>query len=147
LTTDEVTFVQNAVAGYNAAIAGAVAQYPTVGLVDMNAVLAALPAEQKTHFVFLVNQGLDVATAAATTVFSLDGVHVNNKGYGVVANAFIDVINDLAGTAVAAVNLNGLVWDPTYANYQSQPIDAAARHDGNWLTPAAVAAIDGMLAR
>lgn len=28
------------------------------------------------------------------TIFSLDGVHVNNLGHALLANAFIDVMND-----------------------------------------------------
>ena len=75
-----------------------------VGVVNMNTTLADLPQAYKTHFMLLLPQmGGDVAMAAATTIFALDGVHPNNHGYSVVANAFIDVINDVAGASVAHV--------------------------------------------
>jgi hypothetical protein len=57
---------------------------------------------------------MSVAQAAATTLFSLDGVHPNSHGQGVMANAFIDVINDLDGSSIAHVDPAALPWDPTY---------------------------------
>jgi hypothetical protein len=84
-----------------------------------------------------------VATAAATTAFSLDGVHPNNRGYGIVANAFIDVINDAAGTSVSHVNTGNLSWDPTYGR---PPIIVA--HEGPpGLSPEAAAAMTAIFRR
>ncbi len=85
-----------------------------VGLMDANAILAGLAAPQKTHFLFLVGGGASVAQAAATTMFSLDGVHPNSHGYGLLANAYIDKINELDGTSLAHVDPAALPWDPTY---------------------------------
>ncbi len=120
LTAAEVSLVGQYVAGYNQGISQIVAAINAsgmakVGLADMNAVLASLPAAQKTHFMLLLPQvGGSIATAAATTQFSLDGVHPNNHGYGVVANAFLDAINTLAETDVPLVDPAALTWDPTY---------------------------------
>ena len=120
LTAAEVTLVGQHVAGYNQAIAGTVAAInasgmATVGLADVNQVLGDLTAAQKTHFLLLLPQvGNDIATAAATTAFSLDGVHPNNHGYAIVANAFIDAINATADTDLAPVDPADYTWDPTY---------------------------------
>jgi hypothetical protein len=90
----------------------------TVGLVDANNLLANGTTDaQRTHFLFLVHGGMTVAQAAATTVFSLDGIHPNSHGYGILANAFIDEYNRIrpAGQpALAHVDPAALPWDPTY---------------------------------
>lgn len=120
LTTAEAGLVAQYVGGYNLALGQLVAGInatglATVGLADMNSALADLDQAQKTHFMLLLPQMMgDVEMAAATTMFSLDGVHPNNKGYGLTANVFIDAINDLVGTDAAPVDLGTLTWDPTY---------------------------------
>ncbi len=103
----------------------------TVGVVDTNALMAEIASGAHEagplaamHFLFLVGQDnpltpdvddpMSVEEAAAATLFSLDGVHPNSRGYGVIANAFIEKINELQGTSVADVDWNALVWDPTY---------------------------------
>ena len=91
-----------------------------VALVDADAVMGDLTVPQKTHFLFLVTPvdqggaGMTVAEAAATTMFSLDGLHPNSRGYALLANACIDTINSRLGTAVPPVNVDAVVWDPTY---------------------------------
>lgn len=120
LTAGEVTLVEQYVGGYNQAIeqvkeainASGAAQ---VAVVDANAIFDSLDAAQKTHFMLLLPaMGGNVEMAAATTIFSLDGVHPNNHGYGIVANAFIDAINGLLETEVPHVDTAALTWDPTY---------------------------------
>ena len=128
LTAAETTLVGQHVAGYNQAISQVVAGINAsglakVGLVDANAVMAGLSAAQKTHFMLLLPQVAgSIPTAAATTIFSLDGVHPNNHGYGTVANAFLDVINTLAESDLPPVDTASLVWDPTYG----VPVDTKA---------------------
>lgn len=114
-TTDVVTAttVFNTVIGQVAAAVNA-AGVAKVGVMDANALLAGLGTAQKTHFLFLRGQGLSVEQAAATTMFSLDGVHPNSHGYGLLANAYIDRINELDGTDLAHVDPAALPWDPTY---------------------------------
>lgn len=114
-TTDVVTAttVFNTVIGQVAAAVNG-AGVAKVGVMDANALLASLTTAQKTHFLFLVGQGATVTQAAATTMFSLDGVHPNSHGYGLLANAYIDKINELDGTSLAHVDPAALPWDPTY---------------------------------
>ncbi len=136
LTTAEVGVVETQVATFNGIIAGVAAGVndsgmATVGVVDTNALMAEIASGAHEagplaamHFLFLVGQDnpltpdvddpMSVEEAAAATLFSLDGVHPNSRGYGVIANAFIEKINELQGTSVADVDWNALVWDPTY---------------------------------
>ena len=138
-TTDVVTAttVFNTVIGQVAAAVNA-AGVAKVGLMDANALLTSLTAPQKTHFLFLVGGGASVAQAAATTMFSLDGVHPNSHGYGVLANAYIDRINELDGTNLAHVDPAALPWDPTYG----QTLGKAGGLPG--LEPRAAAAMENL---
>ncbi len=146
LTSAEQTDVNTAVATYNAVISG-VAQAVNasgaakVGLMDANTLLADMSDLQRTHFIFLLGAGMDVPTAAGTTYFSLDGIHPNNVGYGVVANAFIDVINDLDGSSIPQLDLANLSWDPTYG--VPLPAPTATRAPLT-VSPAAATAMTGV---
>jgi len=120
LTTSEVTNIETAVATYNGIIDGVAAAvtasgYASVGVVDANAAMTGLTVPEKTHFMLLLPQTMgNIEAAAAMTRFSLDGVHPNNHGYGIIANLFIAKINEMLGTEVPEVDLASLVWDPTY---------------------------------
>ena len=119
LSSGEATNIATAVATFNgiiAAVADAVdaSGYATCKLVDTNALLVAQDPAALTHFMFLVGAGMTVEQAAGTTMFSLDGVHPNSVGYGIVANEFIRVLNETLETSVPYVDLSGLSWDPTY---------------------------------
>jgi hypothetical protein len=50
--------------------------------------------------------GKQLTTDFLGGIFSLDGIHPTNTGYGIVANAFIDVINQTYGTAIPLVSLD-----------------------------------------
>lgn len=114
LSVAEAELVANTVAAYNQAIAAAVAARPNVYLWDANATLAALdPMGEGAHFLVLA-QAVGPETAAATTLFSLDGIHPNNKGYARVANGFLQAMNDQLGTDFPLVNEAAITWDPTY---------------------------------
>ena len=134
----------SAIAAYSAAVNGSGAA--TVAMVDMNTLMAdiANPAGSfgpfaGQHFLVLA---LNPATApnALDTLFSLDGLHPNHKGYGVVANAFIGKINEALETSVADVDWESLVWDPTYADYQPEPEPASTA----LVSPAAARAMDAV---
>jgi len=121
LTSAEVAIVAEVVASYNIIIENAVdtinQSHPgSCGLFDANDLMANLPEGLKTHFLFALddpaNQG-DIALAAASTYFSLDGIHPNQKGYGMIANAFLDEINRLRGTSYFHVSLGGRRCVPT----------------------------------
>ncbi len=120
LTSSEVTAINTAVATFNGIIQAVTTAVnasgaAVCGVMDANALLAGLSDTQKSHFMLILPQvGNDVATAASMTAFSLDGIHPNNVGYGIVANAFIEVANTLDGTSIPAVDLAELAWDPTY---------------------------------
>ncbi|MBK6897733.1 MAG: hypothetical protein IPH09_00180 [bacterium] len=133
----ETAVVADAVTGFNAAIAAAVDERDNVHLYDAHAALAALTPGQATHFLALVGSGLTPVAAAATTYFSLDGIHPNNRGYGHVANGFIATINEALDTSIPSINLAGLAWDPTYGI----PIDDKA---ATGLSPEAARAMDAI---
>lgn len=115
LTAAETAVVESAVLGYNAAIAELAASYGFT-VADLAGLLAAQPAATTTHFVFLLRQGMTVAQAAATTIISLDGLHLNSRGQSLAANAFLAAINaqlDLTGDELLAP-VAAASWDPTY---------------------------------
>ncbi|MCP4572323.1 MAG: hypothetical protein GY838_08205 [bacterium] len=142
LTATEVTTATNTIAQYNGAIdlvaAGVNASgMAIVRVVDVNAILADIAAGTSAygplagqHFMVALAQTGTVAAASQATLFSLDGLHPNNRGYAVVANAFIEEINDAADTDVADVDVASKVWDPTYS----------------WYSPAVTKADDGGVA-
>ncbi len=115
LTTAEVTVLEETAVAYNDAIADLALVYEFT-VAGLNERMGGLSVAERTHFVLLLGQGLTVEQAAATTVYSLDGIHPNNGGYSLVANAFIEAINtelELAGDdAVEPVARRP--WDPTY---------------------------------
>lgn len=118
LDATETADVATAVGTFNAIIAGVqtavnASGIANVGLMDANALMAGVSDNERTHFMFLVD-GLGIEGAAATTLFSLDGVHPNSRGYGVLANAFIEKINEIDGTSIPYVDVEAITWDPTY---------------------------------
>ena len=120
LTAAEAAVIDDAVAAYNDAI-DAVAAENGAAVADIHAMLLGQPAAATAHFQFLLmgDPPLTVEQAAATTAFSLDGLHPNNRGYTLIANTFIEAINvhlGLEGDAVIAPATER-PWDPTYAAY------------------------------
>lgn len=146
LDADEFAAVETATAVFNQTIATVVntingSGMATVGLVDTHNLLAETTVNQRTHFLFLVGGGMPVAQAAATTIFSLDGIHPNSHGYGIIANAFIDrynAINPAGEPDLDHVDPAALPWDPTYGQTQAK----SAGMPG--LDPAAAAAMDAI---
>lgn len=152
LTATEEAAANNAVAAYNGAIAAFsdavnLSGNATVAMVDMNTLMAEIAAGTSEwgpyagqHFVVLAANPT-TAPNAMETLFSLDGLHPNHRGYGVVANAFIETINDALDTSVAGVDVDALVWDPTYADYQPAPEPAEA---AGLVSPEAARAMDAV---
>ena len=99
LSQDEVAQVSTAVAQYNTAIAQLAANYG-LALVDMNSKMGEL---QSGIMYNGVNYNADFITGGA---FSLDGVHLNGRGYAMIANYFIDAINAKFGSTLYHVNPN-----------------------------------------
>jgi len=89
LTSTEVATTRDAVDGFNTTISSIANTYQ-IPIIDANAILTELN-----------ESGIDGASGKfvlvdpATTAFSLDGVHPNNAGNAIIANAFIGIINNI----------------------------------------------------
>ncbi len=136
LTTAETAVASDAVTAYNEHIATVAANHG-LQVVDAHALLGNLTDAQKSHLLMLVGSGLTVTDAAAATAFSLDGIHPNNQGYSIIANAFINAINTALGTNVDPVAIN-TSWDPTYGQTKA----ATTTSDRPVLTKQAASAAD-----
>ncbi len=92
-----------------------------IPVVDINGLLKAggLPAgvDASLDFVFL---------AQVNTVFSLDGVHPSNLGHALIANRFIETINDALGLTIPPVD----------------PADYAGQYSGKSLTLELIRALE-----
>jgi lysophospholipase L1-like esterase len=104
LTPGEVATIQARVQAYNAVIR-AVASEKGAALVDANATLTDLATNG-------INIGGVTFTARFLSggVFSYDGVHPTPFGYAVIANMFIDAINDKFGGHIPEVDLFPFVF-------------------------------------
>lgn len=99
LDIQEVSTVQQRTTELNAVIRDLAMQYD-FGLVDMHEYLEGF----KTGF---SEAGVDLsAKFIEGGVFSLDGVHPNTKGYAIVANKFIEAINEKYGASVPRIDVN-----------------------------------------
>jgi GDSL-like Lipase/Acylhydrolase len=100
LDKDEIAIVQNRTNEINNAIRSLANSYG-FALADMNAFMKTL-----------TNTGLSFDGVDFTPkyieggVFSLDGVHPNGRGYAIIANEFIRVINDFYGSNLQTVAVN-----------------------------------------
>jgi GDSL-like lipase/acylhydrolase family protein len=140
LSVAEVAAVQTAVAEFNAVIAAEVAARDDVYLFDANAMMAGLdPATEAAHFMLLAPT-MGIEAAAATTLFSLDGIHPNNRGYAKVAEGFIEVLKtELNMPTLAAIPPAALTWDPTYGM-----IPTSAKADAPLVSADAAKAMDAV---
>jgi len=100
LDETEIANVKNAVIGYNQAIAS-IAAANGITVVDMNTNFKQV----QTGFVY---NGLRMNASFITGgLFSLDGVHMNARGYAVVANYFIDAINSYYKSTIPKLEVSG----------------------------------------
>ncbi|MDB4292326.1 G-D-S-L family lipolytic protein [Maribacter sp.] len=98
LTPDEQTAVQTATAKFNATIAALAAQYD-LGFVDANAFLQVIGESG----IQLSDGSTVTATYGTGGGFSLDGVHPSPRGYSLLANEFLKVIEAKYGANLPAV--------------------------------------------
>ena len=93
LTTNEKAKVANATAAYNASIVS-IANTKGLAVADMNAIMNQLVTGLKieTGQIYTANYFSGSATEGLV-LFSLDGVHPNARGYAVITNEIIKVIN------------------------------------------------------
>jgi lysophospholipase L1-like esterase len=87
LTVTENDAIKQAVDGFNSTLQSLAAQFQ-VPIVDANSMLTTLKTSGLEGY-----SGRFVMLDPANTAFSLDGVHPNDGGYAIVANAFIEKIN------------------------------------------------------
>ena len=99
LTGSELVEFETARATYNAAVASAVSAYGggRVALADFNGYFAGLAGASPFS-----NNGVAVTYdfAPPTGMWSTDGIHPNARGYALVANKFINAINEAFGASV-----------------------------------------------
>lgn len=99
LTIKEVDLIKQRIAEINQKIAFLAKNYG-LAHVDVNGKMAAL----KSGMVF--NGNTFDASFIKGGAFSLDGVHLNGKGYALVANFFIEAINATYGSTLPMVDIN-----------------------------------------
>ena len=106
LTATEKARVANATAAYNAAIVS-IANTNDLAVADMNAILNQLVSglQIETGQIYTANYFSGIATESKV-LFSLDGVHPNARGYAVITNEIIKVINDHYGANLPLVYVN-----------------------------------------
>lgn len=94
LTTTEKAKVASATASYNSAIIS-IASTNNLAVADMNQIMNQLVSglQIETGQIYTANYFSGVATEGKV-LFSLDGVHPNARGYAVITNEIIKVINE-----------------------------------------------------
>lgn len=115
LTAADAQTVRTTIVAYNDAIAAEAASHKAV-LVDIHALMDQLSANGITIM------GQQFTTGFLGGLFSFDGFHPTNTGYAVIANKFIDTINQQLKTSIPDVSLANVMWlDPfTYLRYVTQ---------------------------
>lgn len=102
LNPEELTLIYDAVSGYNNVI-NSVAGELDFGVADINSILS-----------IAATSGIQISGEILTTsyisggIFSYDGIHPSSKGYGIIANKFISVINARHGSNIRLVDINSL---------------------------------------
>lgn len=92
LTANEKAKVANATASYNAAIVS-IANANGLAVADMNAIMNQLVTGLRIEDGTIYTANYFSSATASSVLFSLDGVHPNAKGYAVITNEIIKVIN------------------------------------------------------
>ncbi len=106
LIPSEQTAIANATTAYNNAIVS-IATTNDLAVADMNAILnqlvSGLRADNGTLYTANYFGG---GTTEFKVLFSLDGVHPNARGYSVIANEIIKVINEFYNAKLPLLNPN-----------------------------------------
>ncbi len=93
LTASEITMVNNATAAFNNSIK-AIAASKDLAVADMNMIMNQLISGLRLDDGTIYTANYFSTATLSTVVFSLDGVHPNARGYALVANEIIKVINE-----------------------------------------------------
>lgn len=131
LDSTEQVVASNAVAAFNLTIASVAAANNAV-VFDANALLRQLNTEGYT-----VNGNTYTSAYISGGAFSLDGVHPSDRGYGIVANEIIKLMNARFGMSIPLVDVNslpGISAPLTKFTVASRPIiPLQAFKDFDWL--------------
>ena len=108
IQADEALKAGTRIATFNAIIAAAVAADPNAELVDANAKFTEIATAFVTDGGYLIN-GLKVQPDFTPNgIFSVDAVHPNPRGHGIIANEVIKVINDKFGATLPEIDVLNL---------------------------------------
>jgi|WetSurMetagenome_2_1015567.scaffolds.fasta_scaffold13063_5 lysophospholipase L1-like esterase len=102
LDADEIASATNAVNNFNSSIATIAASHGAV-VVDFNRFFNNIKVNG-----FVAYGETYTAAYISGDIFSLDGIHPSDRGYGIVANEYIKVINASFGMNIPLVDLNSL---------------------------------------
>jgi hypothetical protein len=97
LDTDELNEIRTATDNYNLTIANIANTNDAIALVDLNAILSEVASTGVDFDGF--NLTADLVTGGAV---SLDGIHLNARGYAFMANKFLEAIDDAFGSNFVA---------------------------------------------
>lgn len=126
LDANETAQIQARVAELNEVIR-TIAETQGVALVDINGAFNGIVADG------LVLGGIDFSAEFLTGgLFSYDGVHPTRLGYGVIANAFIEAINETFDAAVPLVDLQRLAFEPPITPNAAAAGVTGASADNRW---------------
>uniref|UniRef100_UPI00404B9387 G-D-S-L family lipolytic protein n=1 Tax=Flavobacterium sp. TaxID=239 RepID=UPI00404B9387 len=106
LTASERGKVAAATAAYNSSIIS-IASASGIAVADMNTILGQLVSGIRTEDGNFYTANYFSAATASTVLFSLDGVHPNARGYAVVSNEIIKVINAYYNANIPLVSAIG----------------------------------------
>jgi len=93
LDADELTEIKTATDAYNATIANVSSSNDSVALVDLNSILSEVASTGINFDGFNLNANLVTGGAV-----SLDGIHLNARGYAFMANKFLEAIDTNFGS-------------------------------------------------
>lgn len=103
LIPSEIAALNTATAAFNASIKQ-IAASKNIAVADMNAILGQLVTGLTFEDGQVYNAAYFSTARANTTVFSLDGVHPNARGYALIASEIIKVINSYYHAKLPQVN-------------------------------------------
>ena len=106
LSKEEKMLVANATAAYNSAIVSIAAQN-NIAVADMNAIMTKLKGGLTVEDGTIYTANYFSAATASRVLFSLDGVHPNARGYAVISNEIIKVINSYYNANIPLVSAAG----------------------------------------
>lgn len=106
LSKDEKMLVANATAAFNNAIVS-IAASKNIAVADMNAIMTKLKGGLTIEDGTIYTANYFSSATAGTVLFSLDGVHPNARGYAVISNEIIKVINSFYNANIPLVSAAG----------------------------------------